>query len=42
MKGPGLWGGMDELSQADRQAARNRLEQLEEKGERDVLSEPVW
>lgn len=33
---------MDERSQTDGQAAGHRLEQLEEKGERDVLSDLVW
>lgn len=35
-----LWEGMDEWTQTDRQVARCRLEQLEEK--RDVLSDPAW
>lgn len=33
---------MSRLGQTDRQAAGHRLEQLEEEGERDVLSDPVW
>lgn len=36
MRGLGSWEGMDESTQTDRQT-----EQLEEKGERDVLSDPL-
>lgn len=46
MSGPGCWEDMADWTRTDRQADRRaegqRLKQLEERRESDVLSDPVW